>query len=100
MLHSSDLHSYRAVDIYSFPSLCFPVFHKITAHIFFQPLPGGCRLIVAGRFVCPVTTLRAMLAGAKLLVGPPKPDRSKGRDQTKSSPLVLQVGGWGIRLTT
>jgi hypothetical protein len=25
-----------AVHIFSFPSLCFPVFHKITEHIFFQ----------------------------------------------------------------
>jgi hypothetical protein len=30
----------------------------------------------------------------KLLAGPPKPERSKGRSQTECSPLVLQVGGW------
>jgi hypothetical protein len=36
----------------------------------------------------------------KLLAGSPKPDRPKVRGQTKSSPLVLQVGGcarfWGV----
>jgi hypothetical protein len=30
----------------------------------------------------------------KPLAGSPKPDRSKGRSQTKCSPLILQVGGW------
>ena len=35
---------------------------------------------------------RAMSAGAMLLVGSPMPDRSKGRGETKSDPLVLQVG--------
>jgi hypothetical protein len=39
-------------------------------------------------------TLRAMLAVAQLLVGPPRPDRSRGRSQTKRDTLVLQVGGW------
>jgi hypothetical protein len=33
----------------------------------------------------------------ELLVGSPVPDRSKGRSQTKCSPLVLQVGGWAWR---
>jgi len=28
------------------------------------------------------------------LVGSPMLDRSRGRDQTKSGPLALQVGGW------
>lgn len=37
----------------------------------------------------------AMPAGVlNLLVGPPMPDSSKGRCQTKSDPLVLLVGGW------
>ncbi len=31
-----------------------------------------------------------------LLVGPPKAERSTGRRQTKSSLLVLQVGGWAM----
>jgi len=30
----------------------------------------------------------------KLLGGSPKPDRSKGRSQTKCRTLVLQVEGW------
>ena len=29
-----------------------------------------------------------------LLVGPPMPNRSKGRNQTTCDPLVLQVGDW------
>jgi hypothetical protein len=37
---------------------------------------------------------RDMLAGRRLLAGSPKPDRSKGRRQTKCNPLVLQFGGW------
>jgi hypothetical protein len=39
-------------------------------------------------------TLRAMPAVAHLLVGSPRPDRSRGRSQTKRDTLVLQVGGW------
>jgi hypothetical protein len=38
--------------------------------------------------------LRAIPAVAKLLVGPPRPDRSRGRSQTKRDTLVFQVGGW------
>ena len=34
-----------------------------------------------------------------ILVGSLMPNRSRGREQTKSDPLVLQVGGWGVRLT-
>jgi hypothetical protein len=33
-----------------------------------------------------------MPAVAKLLVGSPMPDRSRGRSQTKRDALVLQVG--------
>jgi len=38
-----------------------------------------------------------MLAVAKLLVGPPMPDRSNVMAQKKRDTLVLQVGGraWG-----
>ena len=36
----------------------------------------------------------------RLLVGPPKLDRSKGRGPTMRDPLVLQVRGLGIELTT
>ena len=36
----------------------------------------------------------------RLLVGPPKLDRSKGRGPTKRDPLVLQVRGLSIELTT
>ena len=33
------------------------------------------------------------------MVGPPKPDRSKGRGSTKRDPPVLQVRGLGTELT-
>jgi hypothetical protein len=36
----------------------------------------------------------------KLLAGSPKTDRSKGRSQIKWSPMVLQVGGLSVVLTT
>ena len=46
-------------------------------------------------------SLRAMLAGPlKVLVGPPMPDRSKVRGQTKSNLLVLQDWGFCTGLTT
>jgi hypothetical protein len=35
-----------------------------------------------------------------LLVGPPIPDRSRVMIQTKRDTLVLQVGGFGMGLTT
>ena len=35
-----------------------------------------------------------------LLVRPPTPDRSKVMTQTKRDTLVLQVGGFGMGLTT
>jgi hypothetical protein len=44
--------------------------------------------------------LRAMPAVAWLLAGPPMPDRSKVVTQVKRDTLVLQVGGWGMGLTT
>jgi hypothetical protein len=34
------------------------------------------------------------------LVGSPVPDRSKVTTQTRRDNLVLQFGGWGMRLTT
>ena len=43
--------------------------------------------------LCAPVTPRAMSAGAfRLLLGSPMPNRSKGRSQTKSNSLVLQVG--------
>ena len=36
----------------------------------------------------------------RLLVGPPKPDRSKGRGPTKRDPPVLQFRGLGTGITT
>ena len=36
----------------------------------------------------------------RLLVGPPKPDRSKGRGPTRRDPPVFQVRGLGTGLTT
>ena len=45
--------------------------------------------------LCVLVTPRAMSAGVlRLLAGTPMPNRSKGRDQTKSDLLVLQFGGW------
>ena len=45
--------------------------------------------------LCVPVTPRAMSAGVlRLLAGTPLPNRSKSRDQTKSDPLVHQVGGW------
>jgi hypothetical protein len=38
--------------------------------------------------------LRAILAVAELLAGPPMPGRSKVMIQTKRDTLALQVGGW------
>ena len=35
-----------------------------------------------------------------LLVGPPMPDRSRVMTQTKRDTMVLQVGGFGVGLTT
>ena len=51
-------------------------------------------LIVVEQFVC-LNDPKSYVGGSlELLVGPPMPNRSKGRDQTKSDPLALQVGGW------
>jgi len=44
--------------------------------------------------------LRAMPVVFLLLVWPPMLDRSKVMIQTKRDNLILQVGGWGIRLTS
>jgi len=41
-----------------------------------------------------------VVAVALLLAGPPMMDRSKVMTQTKRDILVLQVGGWSLRLTT
>jgi hypothetical protein len=35
-----------------------------------------------------------------LLVGPPVSDRSKVMTQIENDVLVLQVGGWGVKLIT
>ena len=51
--------------------------------------------------LCVPMTPRAMPAGVFTpLVGPPKPERSRCRVQTKVSPSALQVWGLGLRLTT
>ena len=54
----------------------------------------GSPLIVVGQFVCLNDPQSYVGWSLVLLVGPPMPKRSKGRDETKSDPLVLQVGGW------
>ena len=46
--------------------------------------------------LCTSVTWKAMPAGALLLIGPPMPDRSKVRGQTKSDPLALQVGVFAL----
>ena len=49
---------------------------------------------MVGQSVClndPQSYVRRSLV---LLVGPPMPKSLKGRDQTKSDPLVLQAGIW------
>ena len=55
-------------------------------------------LIVVGQFVC----LNELYVSWSLvlLVGPPMLKRLKGRDLTKSDPLVLQVGGLPVGLMT
>ena len=53
-----------------------------------------CNLFVVGQFVCLNDPWSYAGGGLELLVGPPILNRSKGRDQTKSIPLVLQVRGW------
>jgi hypothetical protein len=39
-------------------------------------------------------TLKAMPAVAQLLVEPARPDRSRGKSQSKRDTLVFQGGGW------
>jgi len=51
------------------------------------------------RGLCGQLILRAMLAVARLLVGPPMPRRSKVMTQTKRHTLILQVGfGHGVTM--
>ena len=51
--------------------------------------------------LCVPATPRAMPAGVfTSLGGPPKPERSRSRVQTKDSPTALQAWGLGLRLTT
>ena len=49
---------------------------------------------LVGQFACLHDPLSSVRWSLVLLVGPPMTKRSKGRDQTKSHPVVLQVGGW------
>ena len=56
-------------------------------------LPGGlpfCR----DREACVSVTVHICWWEHCLLVGPPRPERSKGRGQTKCDTLALQVGGY------
>ena len=48
----------------------------------------------------PWRSLKLCQRELRLLVGPPKPDRSKGRGPTKRDPSVLQFRGLGTGLTT
>ena len=65
-----------------------------------QPLTGTVALSwLSG--VCVPGTPRAMPAGVFTpLVGPPKPERSRSRVQTKDSPTAPQGWELGLRLTT
>ena len=64
------------------------------------PLTGTVALTWLSGLCVPVTP-RAMPAGVFTpLVGPPKPERSRSRVQTKHSPTTLQMGRLGLRLTT
>ena len=64
--------------------------------------PNGVtnHLIMVGQFACLNDPYSYVGWSLVLLVGSPMPKRSKGRDQTKSDPLVFQVGGLGVGLTT
>lgn len=57
-------------------------------------IPPGGSLLCRGQGACvpqcPGELCRWGLAGS------PMPDRWKGRDQKKSDPLTLQVGGWTL----
>ena len=67
------------------------LFGSVTA---LHNLDWDCHLVVVGGLRAPVTP-RAMLAGVLYSwQGHPCQNGSKGRGQTKSDPLALQVGGW------
>ena len=71
-----------------------------SSHLKFDPPAVGSQLC-PGREACVSMTLRVICwYEIRLLVGPPKPHRSKGRGLTKSDPLALQVWGLGTELTT
>ena len=57
-------------------------------------IPRGHHLIMVEWFACLNDPRRYVGWSLVLLVGPPMPNRSKGRDQTQCDPLALQVGGW------
>ena len=63
--------------------------------------PSGTVALTWLSGLCVPMTPRAMPAGVFTpLVGPPKPERSRSRVQTKVSPMALQVWALGLRLTT
>ena len=71
-----------------------------SSHLKFDP-PAVRSQLCPGREACVSMTLRAICwHEIRLLVGPSKPHRSKGRGLTKSDPLALQVWGLGTELTT
>ena len=75
-------------------------FHYINAYHLWYPLAGTVALTWLCGLWVPVTR-RAMPAQAFTpLVGPPKPERSRSRVQTKDSPTTLQMWRLGLRLTT
>jgi hypothetical protein len=45
-------------------------------------------------YVSDIYTCAVRWSELVVLVGPPRPDRSRCRSQTKRDTLVLQVGGW------
>jgi len=55
----------------------------------------GHHLIVVGQVACLSDPKSYVGWSLVLLVGPPMPKRSKGRDQTKSDALAPGPPGWG-----
>ena len=86
---------YVAVSVENLGKLAFVFSLKLGLVLGIPPIPPR-RIITLtwwGGLRVPMTS-RATSAGAfELLLGLPMPNRSKGRDQTKNDPLVLQVGG-------
>ena len=80
----------------------FIVWNNSEYHNDARSAPNGVtnHLIMVGQFACLNDPYSYVGWSLELLVGSPMPKRSKVRHQTKSDPLVFQVGGLGVGLTT